>query len=155
MVYTTSTYCSANSCLQEEARRASFKRRDNASRTLRYGMERCWIGPPSRQLLSVGRKAELSLRESRRRGVAHDKLRLDRDGGDVFFFFFDLIDEGLRGDFAHAHERLTDGGERGIRERRAWNVVEAHDGNVFRHAEAHFLQRPDGADGGDVVVREQ
>src|SRR5207244_8227819 len=37
-------------------------------------------------------------------------------------------------------------------ERRSWNIVEADNGNILRHTQARFANRPDRADCRDVVV---
>lgn len=43
----------------------------------------------------------------------------------------------------------------GAGERRSRNAVESHDRNVFRYAEAGFMEGPQRANGGDVVVGEE
>src|SRR5713101_3815925 len=88
-------------------------------------------------------------------GLTNHKLGLDGDLGNVFPAPFDEIDNGLRRDLPHLDQWLAHRCESGIGVRRAGNIVEADDGNVFRNAEARFVDRPNRADRGDVVVSEK
>src|SRR5205809_6088270 len=85
-------------------------------------------------------------------GLANHKFRLNGDFGDVFASSFDQIDDGLCRDLPHLYEWLPDGGEAGVGVRGARDVVEADNRNVFRNTEAGFADRPDCADGRNVVV---
>ena len=85
-------------------------------------------------------------------GLANHKFRLNGDFGDVFASSFDQIDDGLCRDLPHLYEWLPDGGEAGVGVRGARDVVEADNRNVFRNTEAGFADRPDRADGRNVVV---
>ena len=60
----------------------------------------------------------------------------------------------MDGDFAHAAERLADGGEAGDVVGGGGDVVEADDGDVVGAAEAGVGDGADGTDGGDVVEAE-
>src|SRR5882762_11962475 len=85
-------------------------------------------------------------------GLTNDKLGLDGDLGHVFTAALDEIDDRLRGDLPHLHEWLPDSGKSWIGVGGPGNVIEANNGNVFGNAQACFVERPDRADGRDVVV---
>src|SRR5260370_18521130 len=80
------------------------------------------------------------------------KLGLDGYCGYVFPAPFNEIDNSLRRYLPHLDQWLAHRCESGIGVRRAGNIVEADHGNVFRNAEARFVDRPNRADRGDVVV---
>src|SRR5579871_2432515 len=63
----------------------------------------------------------------------------------------DALQENARGYAAHLIEWLANGGETGIVEGSALDVVEAYDGNVGRNLQAMIHAGANSADGGDVV----
>src|SRR5277367_925824 len=78
--------------------------------------------------------------------------------GDLFAEAFrpvELVQNALRGDATHVGHGLADSGKAGIAERRYLDVVEPDDGNVFRNAQAKIFQGAHGADGRQVVERNQ
>src|SRR2546428_1429972 len=87
--------------------------------------------------------------------LTNRKLGLDGDLGDVFATPFDKVDNGLRRDLAHLDQWLPYRRESGIGVRRAGDVVEADDGNIFRHTQTRFVDGPDRADCRNVVVSEK
>src|SRR5882762_1788432 len=88
-------------------------------------------------------------------GLTNHKLGLDGDLRNVFIARFDEIDNGLRRDLPHLDQWLPHRCESRIGVRRAGNIIEADHGNVFRNAEARFVDRPNRADRGNVVVSEK
>src|SRR6266581_5804836 len=103
-------------------------------------------------MLGAGRDAPKLADRGRSRGLTNHELRLNGDLGNVFAAALDEIDDGLRGDLPHFYKWLPDGGQAGIGVRCSGNIVEAHNRNVFRHTQACFVERPDRADGRNVVV---
>src|SRR6266851_1683157 len=108
--------------------------------------------------LQVGRacrNAPESTVGSGTRGLANHKLGLNGDFRHVFAAAFNLVDDGLRGDLTHFHKWLPYRGQSGIGVCCAGNIVEADNGNVFRDTQARFVERPDRADGRNVVVSKE
>lgn len=90
-------------------------------------------------------------------GLANDKLRLDVDAFRIGSILGpgNAVKEGACGKLAHLTQGLANGGEAGMLEGGALNVVESDHGNVFGHAETGFAKGADGADSGDVIEGEE
>src|ERR1700676_211497 len=147
----------AHQCEMEACRkqrwRALFVRAMSRKGAQEYG--ECNSGFIERNPIHLGQRGPCRTRGRRTRGGAHDKLRFDGDLGYVFGVAFNLVDDRLRRDSSHALKRLPDRGQVGVVEGRGGNVVEAHDRDVLRHAQAGFSEGPNRADCGDVVVGKQ
>ena len=68
---------------------------------------------------------------------------------------FDSVQQRARCQFAHFLERLTHGGKARNGMHSNLNIVESHNGNVLGNTQPGFLNGPNGANGGDVVVCKQ
>src|SRR5580704_1714974 len=66
----------------------------------------------------------------------------------------DAPQNGLSGNLSHLAQGLSHGGEPGVLERSALDIVEAHYGNVLWHPQFLFPQGANRADRRDVIERE-
>src|SRR5215475_2854271 len=89
--------------------------------------------------------------------LANDQFRFDHDffGELRLSAVRDALEQMFGGQPAHLAQRLFYGRERRIVISRGWNVVEADHRNVLRHTQPGLAQRPDRADGRNVVEREK
>src|SRR6266850_4917586 len=116
----------------------------------------CLIGRlNSRQVLRTSRDTPHLSRWSGPRRFTHHKLRFDGDLLHVFPAPLDLIDDSLCRNLPHPYQRLSNRSEARVGVGRSGNVIESNHGDVFRHTQACFLDRPDRTDGGNIVVRKK
>ena len=91
------------------------------------------------------------------RAAADNEFRLDDNflGVRRFGGCRDALQERLSSNHAHGAQGLTDGGQSGILERGALDIVKTDDGDIFRHAAAGLAKSLNRADGGNIVKREK
>src|SRR5467141_1481021 len=92
-----------------------------------------------------------------RRALSHDQFRLDHNGLRIrcFRWSINAAQQSFRRDHSHFPQWLPHGRQAGILESCALNVIEAHHGNVLRHALPRLPQRADRADRGNIIERKQ
>ncbi len=106
-------------------------------------------------------KTELILRASgarARRCLADNQFRLHEYAFGISRRLrrrIDAAQDRFRSEDSHLAQRLAHGRQRRILERRALNIVEAHHGNIFRHAAARLSQSAYGPDRGNIIEGKQ
>src|SRR5882672_1006563 len=106
----------------------------------------------SRQVSRTSRDTPQLSRWGRPRRFTHHKLRFDGDLLHVFAAPLDLIDDSLCRNLPHPYQRLSNRSEARVGVGGSGNVIESNHGDVLRHTQACFLDRPDRTDGGNIVV---